>query len=156
MKGERQRVVRMINRLSDLLRLSLENARQTITLGEEVDFLQRYLEIEQVRFRDRMTVLVDVPDELLDAEVPSLILQPVAENAVIHGVSQVREGGLIEISARRENGRLMLKVQDTGPGFPDSVVEEGVGLSNTAARLEQLYGMDHEFKRSTASKAARS
>ena len=148
MKGERQRVVRMINRLSDLLRLSLENARQTITLGEEVDFLQRYLEIEQVRFRDRMTVLVDVPDDLLDAEVPSLILQPVAENAVIHGVSQLREGGLIEISARRENGRLLLKVQDTGPGFPDALVEEGVGLSNTVARLEQLYGPDHEFKRS--------
>ncbi len=147
MKGERQRVVRMINRLSDLLRLSLENSRQTITLGEEVDFLQRYLEIEQVRFRDRLSVLVDVPDELLDAEVPSLILQPVAENAVLHGVSKVREGGAIEISARRLDGHLILNVQDTGPGFPDDVVEEGVGLSNTAARLEQLYGGDHEFKR---------
>jgi sensor histidine kinase YesM len=93
-------------------------------------------------------VLVDVPDDLLDAEVPSLILQPVAENAVIHGVSQLREGGIIEISAHREDGRLTLKVQDTGPGFPDALVEEGVGLSNTAARLEQLYGLDHELKRS--------
>ena len=147
MKGERQRVVRMINRLSDLLRLSLENSRQTITLGEEVDFLQRYLEIEQVRFRDRLTVHVDVPDDLLDAEVPSLILQPVAENAVMHGISKVREGGAIEISARRLDGRLVLNVQDTGPGFPDEVVEEGVGLSNTAARLDQLYGSDHDFKR---------
>jgi sensor histidine kinase YesM len=148
MKGERQRVVRMINRLSDLLRLSLENSRQTITLGEEVDFLQRYLEIEQVRFRDRLTVHVDVPDDLLDAEVPSLILQPVAENAVLHGISKLREGGAIEISARRLDGHLVLNVQDTGPGFPDEVVEEGVGLSNTAARLDQLYGHDHDFKRS--------
>jgi hypothetical protein len=80
MKGERNRVVRMINRLSDLLRLSLENNRQIMSLGEEVDFLQRYLEIEQVRFRDRLTVHMDVPEDLLDAEVPSLILQPIVEN----------------------------------------------------------------------------
>jgi two-component system, LytTR family, sensor kinase len=145
MKGERNRVVRMINRLSDLLRLSLENNRQTMSLAEEVDFLQRYLEIEQVRFRDRLTVLMDVPEELLDAEVPSLILQPIVENAVVHGVSRQLEGGSIAIRARRQGTRLLLTVVDSGPGFSEDErsVGTGVGLSNTAARLEQLYGTHH-------------
>ncbi len=149
MKGERQRVVRMINRLSDLLRLSLENSRQTMTLGEEVDFLQRYLEIEQVRFRERLTVRVDVPEDLLDAEVPSLVLQPIVENAVVHGVSRQLEGGTIAITARRQGDRLSLTVNDSGPGFGDEDGRNGtgVGLSNTAARLEQLYGADQEFRR---------
>jgi two-component system, LytTR family, sensor kinase len=148
MKGERQPVVRMINRLSDLLRLSLENNRQTMTLGEEVDFLQRYLEIEQVRFRDRLTVRVDVPDDLLDAEVPSLILQPLVENAVVHGVSQQLEGGVIEITGRRTGDRLVLIVRDTGPGFRNRADRNGtgVGMSNTAARLEQLYGANHSIQ----------
>ena len=150
MKGEKQRVVRMINRLSDLLRLSLENARQTITLAEEIDFLQRYLEIEQVRFRDRLTVDVDVPEDLLDAEVPSLLLQPLVENAVIHGIGQQLDGGRIEILARRDQGRLVLTVRDTGPGFREEQIRNGngVGLGNTAARLEQLYGSDHTLERS--------
>lgn len=149
MKGERQSVVRMINRLSDLLRLSLENSRQTITLGEELDFVQRYLEIEQVRFRDRLAVKLDVPEDLLDAEVPSLVLQPVVENAVLHGVSRQSEGGMIEISARRSGERLLLIVRDTGSGFPVEHIGNGtgVGIGNTAARLEQLYGVDQEFTR---------
>jgi two-component system, LytTR family, sensor kinase len=149
LKGERQPVVRMINRLSDLLRLSLENNRQTMTLGEEVDFLQRYLEIEQVRFRDRLTVRVDVPEELLDAEVPSLVLQPIVENAVVHGVSKQTEGGSIEISGRRKDDRLILEVRDSGPGFRSDSVRNGtgVGISNTSARLEQLYGTDHRISR---------
>ncbi|HSL72598.1 MAG TPA: sensor histidine kinase [Longimicrobiales bacterium] len=149
MKGERQRVLRMINRLSDLLRLALENSRQTITLGEEVDFVLRYLEIEQVRFRDRLSVHVDVPDELLDAEVPSLLLQPVVENAVLHGVGNQADGAKIEILARREGNQLQLVVQDSGPGFGAEQMRSsyGVGLSNTAARLEQLYGADHLMTR---------
>ena len=149
MKGERQRVVRMINRLSDLLRLSLENSRQTITLGEELDFVQRYLEIEQVRFRDRLSIKLDVPEDLLDAEVPSLLLQPVVENAVLHGISQQLEGGVIEIVARRSGERLVMSVRDTGSGFPVELVRNGtgVGIGNTAARLEELYGMDQEFTR---------
>ena len=140
MKGERSKVVRMINRLSDLLRLSLENNRQTVTLGEEVDFLQRYLEIEQVRFRDRLTVSVDVPEDLLDAEVPSLVLQPIVENAVVHGVSRQLEGGSIEITARRNGAQVVLTVHDSGPGFGDEGGRNGtgVGLSNTAARLEAV------------------
>jgi hypothetical protein len=149
MKGERNRVVRMINRLSDLLRLALENDRQTMTLGEEVDFLQRYLEIEQVRFRERLRVQMDVPEDLLDAEVPSLLLQPIVENAVVHGVSRQLEGGSITIVARRAGERLQLLVQDSGPGFGDENARNGmgVGVSNTAARLEQLYGAEQEFRR---------
>ena len=149
MKGERQPVVRMINRLSDLLRLSLENNRQTMSLGEEVDFLQRYLEIEQVRFRDRLSVRVDVPEDLLDAEVPSLILQPIVENAVVHGVSQQTEGGVIEITGRRNGEKLVLVVKDSGPGFRNGTGRNrtGVGMSNTAARLEELYGSDQVIRR---------
>jgi two-component system LytT family sensor kinase len=150
MKGEKQRVVRMINRLSDLLRLSLENHRQTISLAEEIDFLQRYLEIEQVRFRDRLTVHVDVPEDLLDAEVPSLVLQPLVENAVIHGVGQQLDGAQIEILARRDVDELILTIRDTGPGFREEQIRNGngVGLGNTTARLEQLYGSNHRLERS--------
>ena len=152
MKGDKARVVRMINRLSDLLRLSLENSRQTMTLAEEINFLQRYLEIEQVRFRDRLEVDIDVPAELMSAEVPSLLLQPLVENAVLHGVSQQLDGGTVEITARRHDDRLIMVVRDTGPGFQEEEIQNGrgVGLGNTTARLEQLYGSDHSLHRDNA------
>ena len=152
MKGEKARVVRMINRLSDLLRLSLENSRQTVTLAEELEFVERYLEIEQVRFRDRLAVEVDVPADLMSAEVPSLLLQPLVENAVLHGVSQQLDGGLVRIEAKRLRDRLALVVRDTGPGFQEHDMRNGtgVGLGNTAARLEQLYPGDHSLEQGNA------
>jgi signal transduction histidine kinase len=142
LKGERQNVVRMLTRLSDLLRLALENSEQVVPLSEELIFLDPYIEIEQVRFKDRLQVVQHVDPETLDAEVPSLILQPFVENAVRHGIAQQPGPGLIEIHARRRGEKLEIEVTDTGPGFhelPDTS-RRGVGLANARARLDQLYG----------------
>lgn len=149
LKGERQRVARMLSRLSDLLRLSLENDRQTLSLREELDFLERYLEIEEVRFRDRLTIDKDVEDAAYDAEVPSLILQPLVENAVKYGFSQTIGPGRVSISCRVRSNMLELEVADTGPGFPESRTQSastGVGIANTRARLEQLYGGNYTLE----------
>ena len=142
LKGEKHRVARMVSRLSDLLRLSLENDRQTLSLREELEFLERYLEIEQVRFKDRLTVSIDVDPAAYEAEVPSLMLQPIVENAVKYGFSPTIGPGEISIECRVRSGNVEIFVSDTGPGFPDNKVQSGtgVGLSNTRARLEQLYG----------------
>jgi two-component system, LytTR family, sensor kinase len=117
-----------------------------VTLQRELEFLDRYLEIEKIRFRDRLTVTTHIAPEALDARVPNLILQPLVENAIRHGISKRRGAGHVEISASRSNGTLELAVRDDGPGIPDSSVEEGIGLSNTRLRLEQLYGGRHRFE----------
>lgn len=143
LKGERHGVVRMLTLLSDLLRLSLERREQVVTLREELGFLDRYLEIEQVRFRDRLTLERDVEPETLDAEVPSLLLQPLVENAVLHGIARCAGPGTVRLEARVVRGdTLELRVLDTGVGVAAAGRESGtgVGLANTRARLEQLYG----------------
>lgn len=152
MKGEKQSVVHMISRLSDLLRLSLENRQQTVSLGEELEILQRYLEIEEIRFRDRLTVCYDIDEQILNAEVPTLLLQPLVENAIRHGIARQRGAGRIDVGGERMNGRINLWVRDTGEGFrpEDIAAGTGVGLSNTAARLEQLYGSDQQLQRANA------
>ncbi len=135
---------RMLARLSDFLRLTLESGTvQEVTLRQELDFLRRYLEIEQTRFADRLDVRMDVEPELLEARVPNLILQPLVENAIRHGVARSAAAGRIGIAAHRQNGSLRLEVTDDGPGLPRGAsrpAREGVGLSNTRARLAQLYG----------------
>jgi LytS/YehU family sensor histidine kinase len=135
---------RMIARLSDLLRLTLENVgAQETSLRQELEFLESYLEIEKTRFRDRLQVKMDIEPETLDARVPNLILQPLVENAVRHGVAPHAAPGLIEISARLKENKLEIQVRDNGAGLPDArraQIKEGVGLANTRARLEQLYG----------------
>jgi two-component system LytT family sensor kinase len=140
---------RMITRLSDLLRLALENAGvQEVPLRQELDFLERYLEIEQIRFRDRLKVQMEIEPETLDAQVPNLILQPLVENAIRHGIAPRAAPGLIEIRAARRNRQLELEVRDDGPGLPASAphaLKEGVGLANTRARLQQLYGAEYRF-----------
>ena len=148
LKGEKQRVARMLSRLGDLLRLSLENDRQTLSLREELGFLERYLEIEQVRFKDRLSVSIDVDEAAYDAEVPSLLLQPIVENAVKYGFSQTLGPGNVSIVCRVKANTLDLEVTDTGPGFPSSRSQNpgtGVGLANTRARLEQLYGGNYSM-----------
>jgi sensor histidine kinase YesM len=143
MKGERQGVVRMLTLLSDLLRLSLDHKQQIVPLREELEILDRYLEIEQVRFRDRLTIERDIDPATLDAEVPSLLLQPLVENAIRHGVSRQAGPGTVRVQAEIVNGDTVeLRVFDTGPGLgqPPSRDGTGVGLANTRARLEQLYG----------------
>jgi two-component sensor histidine kinase len=135
---------RMLARLSDFLRLTLETGgAHEVPLRQELDFLRRYLEIEQTRFADRLDVRVDVEPVTLDARVPNLILQPLVENAIRHGVARSSAAGRIEIAAHRRNGSLLLEVRDDGPGLPegaDRPEREGVGLTNTRARLRQLYG----------------
>jgi two-component system LytT family sensor kinase len=141
-KGERAQTVRLIGRMSDLLRMSLENSAQTLPLVRELEFAQRYLDIEQVRFADRMTVRFDIAPDTMGALVPSMVLQPLVENAVKHGIARRRAAGRIEVRARRLDGMLELSVRDDGPGFAAEQAggRTGVGLANTQARLEQLYG----------------
>jgi two-component system LytT family sensor kinase len=135
-------VRRMIARLSDLLRSTLEDgARPERSLEQELAFLSRYLDIMQVRFQGKLDVSVDVDAEARRARVPTLILQPLVENAVKHGVSGTR-GGRIEVRGRREGEHVVVTVRDTGPGpaADGPAASGGVGLRNTEARLRQLYG----------------
>ncbi len=146
---------RMLTRLSDLLRHSFESVGvQEVSLKQELEFLDRYVEIEKVRFGDRLAVEISVDPELLDARVPNLILQPLVENAIRHGIAPRAAGGRIEIEVRRDNGMLDLEIRDNGPGLPagDDGIEGigGIGLANTRARLEQLYGDRHRFELSDA------
>jgi two-component system, LytTR family, sensor kinase len=151
MKGEREGVVRMLTLLSDLLRTSLENRHQMVSLRHELEFLDRYLAIEEVRFRDRLLVERDIDPEVLGAEVPSLILQPLVENAIGHGLSRQPGPGTIRISARVVDGEaLELGVADSGPGFSKREGGRrgggtGLGIANTRARLEQLYGQRQQL-----------
>src|SRR5881628_1002871 len=136
----------MIARLGDFLRLTLENSnQQLISLKEETEFLRCYLEIEQVRFGDRLTVAFELERQTLSAQVPHLILQPIVENAIQHAIAPRAERGHINIEAKRLNSLLRLEVRDNGPGITsdtDLVRAEGVGLSNVRARLHQIYGSD--------------
>jgi LytS/YehU family sensor histidine kinase len=134
----------MLSRLSDLLRMALDQrTQQEIPLKDELEFLQKYLEIEQARFGDRLSVDYAVDPETLDAQVPNLILQPLVENSIRHAVAVRIEPGQIGVRARREGDRLELSVRDNGPGMPPgrlAAPARGVGLSNTRSRLERLYG----------------
>jgi sensor histidine kinase YesM len=99
-----------------------------------------------VRFADRLTVEKRVSSEALDGLVPPMILQPIIENAIEHGVNARQEPGVVNITATRQNGSLVIEVSDSGPGFPSSVRQEGIGLTNTRARLDELYGPRHQFE----------
>src|SRR5437016_5631810 len=140
---------RIVARLSELLRVSLEQTdAQEVPLRQELAFLERYLEIEHTRCQDRLAVEWEVESGLDDVLVPSLILQPLVENAVRHGIEPRENTGRITIAARRLDGMLELKVSDNGPGLPETEVaprREGVGLSNTRSRLLHLYGAKHQF-----------
>ena len=136
-------VRRMIARLSELLRHVLdEEAPQEVPLSEELAFLDDYFEIQSIRFQGRLDTAVDVPPSLGDAQVPNLILQPLVENAIRHGASQVRGVGRIAVRAHRDDEALVLWVADNGPGLP-AAQEDGLGLRNVRARLSELYG-DHQ------------
>lgn len=141
---------RMISRLSDLLRLTFDRTESpSVPLQEELEFLQKYLDIEQTRFQDRLTVRYHIDPMTLDAEVPRLILQPLVENAIKHGVSPRTGPGLVQISSRVENDALWLEVKDNGVGLSGSARSQfhsGVGLANTRDRLECLYGEAHRIE----------
>jgi LytS/YehU family sensor histidine kinase len=132
----------MISRLSDFLRVTLDGASSDeVTLDEEMELARRYLDIEAVRFGERLTVAVEVDPDAWRARVPSMILQPLLENAVRHAVARSETGGRITVAAVRRDGTLRLLVADDGPGPSEhGRSAEGIGLANTRARLHQLYG----------------
>ena len=134
--------VMMIAGLSDFLRrLLADPTRQQVPLAEEMEFAQKYLDIQKVRFVDRLQLAVDVPSDLLVAQVPTLILQLMVENAIKHGIAKRAQGGLVRISATRTNGTLTLSVYNDGPGLPAAdIAPSGIGLSNMRTRLQGLYG----------------
>jgi LytS/YehU family sensor histidine kinase len=142
----------MITRLGDFLRLTLENAgAQEVTLQEEMEFLNGYLEIQRIRFQDRLTTFVQVDPRALDVCVPNLILQPIVENAMRHAIAINSNSGRIEITAAPSNGVLRIQVKDNGPGLPSdhtlvSHLKQGVGLANTRARLERMYGAAYRLE----------
>jgi len=145
----------MIARLGELLRTTLESAgTQQIPLRQELEFIQPYLEIEKARLGDRLKVRLDIDPEAMDAPVPNFVLQPLVENAIRHGIAPLARVGWLDIRAHRENGMVRIEVEDNGPGLsPEQQAGEragtfraGVGIANTRARLQQLYGSHYQFE----------
>ncbi len=148
-EGRSDAAVNMIAGLSDFLRRVLEGSPvQQVPLHEEMEFAQKYLDIQKVRFAERLQLSVDVPRELYQAQVPSLILQPMVENAVKHGIAKRAQGGAIRIAASRSDGRLTLSVSNDGPSLPveSERLRSGIGITNVRTRLQSLYGEAFELK----------
>ncbi len=160
--GETTKAGRTLRLLSDMLRATFRGADvQMVPLREEIDLIERYLEIEEIRFEDRLRVEIDVDPNVSEVPVPYLLLQPLVENAVRHGIAPHAEAGVVRISAQpitiRGKKGVELTVADSGPGFPkDSETllaeSQGVGLSNTKRRLDTLYGDAYAFELGTAAK----
>ncbi|HEX8772664.1 MAG TPA: histidine kinase [Pyrinomonadaceae bacterium] len=140
---------RMITQLGDLFRIALRKDKaQEISLSEELDFLKAFLQIHQTLMGHRLQVEWKIEPETLSASVPNLILQPLVENSIQHGLAPLEQGGRIEIRAKRQNERLVLQVGDSGIGLSTREMQShgGVGLGNTQARLKNLYGTEHRFE----------
>lgn len=140
--------VGMLAALSDFLRHSLQDSGQQVTLAEEMEFLHKYLDIEKMRLGNRLRLAIDVPADLLSARVPSLILQPMVENSIKHGISKRAAGGQIRLSAARLNGTLNVCVYNDGPALQPGweATSAGIGIANVRARLEGLYGHRFAFR----------
>jgi LytS/YehU family sensor histidine kinase len=136
---------RMVTRLGDLLRHTLNRATVAeVPLRSELEVLRLYLEIKQTRFQDRLTMRIDAPAETLDALVPDLILQPLAENAIRHGIQTDTGAGSIEVTASRAGASLVIEVRDSGQGPGDEITDR-IGLTTVRGRLARLYADAHEF-----------
>jgi sensor histidine kinase YesM len=140
--GDRDSAVKVTADLGELLRRMLDGAsQQEVPLRQELEFIKSYLDIEQMRFRDRLTVTFSVDEEVLDARVPHLVLQPLVENAIRHGIAPHAFAGHVEVRGRRVGDKLELVVRDDGPGAGNGDGSRpGIGLTNTRARLSRLYG----------------
>jgi hypothetical protein len=153
LRGEGKAVARALSRLTDLLRIGLnERYPKIITLGKELELIDNYLEIQRLLFGDRLTIERNIDPGAIGAEVPCLILQPLVENAVVHGVSRDSGASRIRIAASRDDETLRLQVADSGSGFGSPQADRtGIGLAGTQARLEHHYGADQsiEYSRST-------
>jgi sensor histidine kinase YesM len=149
-KGETTSAIRMLGGLSELLRRSLTSLRvELVSLDEELDFIARYLDIETTRFPDRLRVTMDIAAEARRASVPSMLLQPIVENAIEHGIAPRVSGGRIVITATIAGGRLHVEIRDDGVGLAEAKTSRdghGVGLSNVRKRLAQLYPDAHVFR----------
>lgn len=144
--------VSMIVGLSEFLRRASEDShRSQVTLAEEVEYLQRYLDIQKVRFGERLRVSVDIPPDLLDAQVPNLLLQPLVENAIKHGIAKRVVGGNVRVTGERRDGSVYLSVYNDGPSFPNDWQTKGggVGLANLRTRLQILHGDTSELRMSS-------
>jgi sensor histidine kinase YesM len=141
---------KMIVQLSDLLRVSLDKSDSNETcLKDEIEFNDAYLQIQKTRFKGRLQIEMNIKPETLNAAVPFMLLQPLVENAVTHGIAPHKKGGKIRIAAANNNGRLVIEVHDNGGGMnsgKDIESLDGVGISNTIERLKQLYAKDHKFE----------
>jgi len=150
-EGRNDDAVTLIARLGSLLRMSLDLSRvQEVTLRQEMEFIDRYVEIQKVRFADRLTVRTRIDPEALEARIPNLLLQPLVENAIIHGIAPQTKPGTVELIGRVLNGRLQVEVRDDGCGFTPDDPERprkrrGIGLANTHERMAKRYGADGEF-----------
>lgn len=141
--------VGMIVGLSEFLRRATQDShRAQVTLAEEVEYLQRYVDIQKVRFGERLDVSIDIPSEMMHAQVPNLLLQPLVENAIKHGVSKRVAGGAVRVAGSCENGTVRLSVSNEGPNAPTEVsaAEPGVGLTNLRTRLRILHGDASELQ----------
>ena len=141
--------ISMVAGLSDLLRRVLnDSGKQQVPLRDEVEFVEKYLHIQKTRFAERLQVSLNVPSDLLSAEVPSLILQPFVENAIKHGIAQRAQGGTVRISAARRNGMLSLSVYNDGPrvSTESQLSSAGIGISNARTRLQALYGNSFDLQ----------
>lgn len=136
---------RMIGNLAELLRLALDTEESEIPLERELHFVRTYLQIEQIRFGDRLQIHESIPDTCLSEQVPSFILQPLVENAVRHGLSS-SGGGRIEIKAELDEQLISIEIRDDGPGIDKESSRTGIGLSSVRSRLQQLYHNDHELR----------
>ena len=138
---------RMVTRLADLLRLTLYESRQEVPLARELEFVSAYVDIQQIRFHNRLTVTFEVRGALLGARVPSLVLQPLVENAIRHGIAPRARPGNVWVRAQRVADQLILEVEDDGVGLPadGNLMVRGIGLANTRTRLQELYGSAQEF-----------
>jgi two-component sensor histidine kinase len=140
-----ERARRMIARLGELLRRTLEGGTTAeLPLAEELDLLAPYLEIQRIRFGDRLSIELDIARDTAGALIPTLMLQPLVENAVEHGVTRTLDGARVRLKAERSGKRLRLEIADNGPG--PGGTRDGVGLANTRARLAGLYGDAHRFE----------
>jgi hypothetical protein len=149
LNGETDKAIRMLTQLSDLLRHTLdEGDGPEVTLRRELALLRQYLEIQQIRFGDRLRIEITAAETLLDASLPSLLLQPLVENAVRHGIDRHVAAGWIRVGAARDGARLVLTVENSGAGAPvpaGLTPRRGIGLATTRARLQQTYGAEHDL-----------
>ena len=146
LQGRRDDVAEIVGRLGDLMRTALHEETQEVPLSTELVFVEDYLAIQRVRFSDRLRVQKTIAPETLDAAVPSLLLQPILENAVEHGMKRDEGPISVNINVARRGDDLLVEVADTGPGFSAGMRKEGIGLANTRARLRELYGNRCRFE----------